>query len=391
MIKFETAFNIVMESAFTTGKEEVRLMSALGRVLVDNVRSDMDMPPFDKSAVDGFACKSKDLGMPLKMIELIAAGAPPKKSIDDGTCSRIMTGAAIPDGADYVFMLEESEETEDGYIRFTGKADKPNISKAAEDVIAGEILLRPGQFIRPQDIAIMAMTGTTAVLVGKKVRVGVISTGNELVEPEEKPSASQIRNSNAWQLLAQIERAGAEGKYYGIAADEEKATTDLIEKAMQENDMVLITGGVSKGDFDFVPVVLSKLGLISHFDSVAVQPGKPMNFCTGQRKIVFALPGNPVSSFVQFEVMVRPLLAKMMGARSIPSDVILTLGTDFSRKRAERMAWIPVSIDSKGEVLPVDYHGSAHISALSDAMGLMRIPQGQSWIQKGEQVSVRQI
>ncbi len=391
MIKFESAYNTVMGAAFSTGSEEIHFMSSAGRVLIQTVKSDVDMPPFDKSAVDGYACRHEDLGKELKMIELIAAGAAPQKSIEPGTCSRIMTGAAVPVGADYVFMLEESEETTKDIIRFTGRPGKANISKTAEDVIAGDIVLRPGRFIRPQDIAVMAMVGCTSVIVGKKVQVGIISTGNELVEPDNKPSISQIRNSNAWQLLAQVSRAGAEGKYYGIASDSEESTMNLLTQALNENDMVLLTGGVSQGDFDFVPAVLNKLGLTIHFDSVAVQPGKPMTFCTGGKKIVFGLPGNPVSSFVQFEVMVRPLLAKMMGAKTTNNEIMLPLGTDYSRKSADRMAWIPATLNQDGEVVPVEYHGSAHISALPDALWLIAIPQGQSWIQKGELVSVRPI
>jgi molybdopterin molybdotransferase len=391
MIKFESAYNTVMGAAFSTGSEEIHFMSSAGRVLIQTVKSDVDMPPFNKSAVDGYACRHEDLGKELKMIELIAAGAAPQKSIEPGTCSRIMTGAAVPVGADYVFMLEESEETTQGIIRFTGKPGKANISKTSEDVIAGDIVLRPGRFIRPQDIAVMAMVGCTSVIVGKKAQVGIISTGNELVEPDNKPSVSQIRNSNAWQLLAQVSRAGAEGKYYGIASDSEESTMTHLTQALNENDMVLLTGGVSQGDFDFVPAVLNKLDLTIHFDSVAVQPGKPMTFCTGGKKIVFGLPGNPVSSFVQFEVMVRPLLAKMMGAKTTNNEIMLPLGTDYSRKSADRMAWIPATLNQEGEVVPVEYHGSAHISALPDALWLIAIPQGQSWIQKGELVSVRPI
>jgi molybdopterin molybdotransferase len=391
MIKFEIAFNTVMEAAFLTGSEEVHFMDSAGRVLLEPVRSDMDMPPFDKSAVDGYACRTEDLGKELKMIELIPAGSLPEKGIEPGTCSRIMTGAALPVGADYVFMFEESEQVADGIIKFTGKPGKNNISQRAEDVISGEVVLKPGCFIRPQEIAIMAMAGCTSVAVGKRVKAGVISTGNELVEPDKKPSLSQIRNSNAWQLLTQIKQAGAEGKYYGIAADDKESTMNLIKQALHENDLVLITGGVSEGDFDFVPGVLQSLGLKTHFDSVAVQPGKPMTFCTGDKKIVLGLPGNPVSSFVQFEVIARPLIAKMMGSKNVISSVNLILGTDYSRKRADRMAWIPVAFDSNGEVIPLEYHGSAHITSLHEARGLMCVPLGQSWIQKGETVSVRPI
>jgi molybdopterin molybdotransferase len=392
MVKFEAAFNIVMEAAFSTGADEVHFMESAGRILLHPVKSDMDMPPFDKSSVDGYACRQEDIGKELRLIEVIAAGVAPQKSIEPGTCSRIMTGAALPANADYVFMLEDSEQSGDSLVKFTGKTGKNNIAKRAEDVISGAVVIRSGCIIRPQEIAIMAMAGCTSVTVGKKVKAGVISTGNELVEPDKKPSASQIRNSNAWQLLTQIEKAGAQGRYYGIATDDKESTKHFIETALNENDVVILTGGVSEGDFDFVPGVLTGLGLKTHFDSVAVQPGKPMTFCTGERKIVFGLPGNPVSSFVQFEVMVRPLIEKMMGATH-PSvnSLNLVLGTDYSRKRADRMAWIPVTINSLGEVIPLEYHGSAHITALHEATGLMSVPLGQSWIQKGETVSVRPI
>jgi len=391
MIKFSDAFKIVSESAFTTAKEKIPFTESLGRALAAPVKSDMDMPPWNKSAVDGFACRQADLGSPLSVIETIAAGTFPTRAVGEGTCSRIMTGAALPEGADYVFMLEESEKLDGDRVRFTGKIGKPNYSKAAEDVRQGETLLHPGRFIRPQDIAVMAMTGSTEVTVYSRVKIGVISTGNELVEPDKTPAGAQIRNSNAWQLLAQISRTAALGKYYGIAPDDEESTTSILRKAISENDVVLISGGVSEGDYDFVPSALKKLGLKTHFDSVAVQPGKPVTFCTGDHKIVFGLPGNPVSVFVQYEVLVKPLIARMMGVKNEEPVIMLPLGTDYSRKRADRMAWIPVMLNKNGEVMPVEYHGSAHISALPDAWGMIAVPQGQSWIQKGEMVSVRSI
>ncbi len=391
MIKFEEALKIVIGSGFRTDKESIPFASSLGRVLAVAVKSDMDMPPWDRSAVDGYACREEDLGEPLTVIEVIAAGVMPVKAVVAGTCARIMTGAALPEGASHVFMFEESKETDDGRIVFTGKAGKAHYSKAASDIRKGETVLSAGRIIRPQDIAVMAMTGTTGVTVACKVKVGVISTGNELVEPDSTPSLSQIRNSNAWQLLSQIIRAGAIGRYYGIATDDEASTIKLLTQALAENDVVLISGGVSEGDYDFVTPALKSLGLKMHFDMVAQQPGKPLTFCTGDKKIVFGLPGNPVSTFVQFEVMVKPLLMKMTGVKEEEHTVLLPLGTDYSRKRAERLAWIPVTINKAGEAVPVEYHGSSHIAALANAWGIIAIPQGQSWLQKGEMVSVRQI
>jgi molybdopterin molybdotransferase len=391
MITFEEAYKIVMEAVFHTSKEQVGISEALGRALAAPVRSDMDMPPWDKSAVDGYACRHEDLGSELTVIETIAAGVLPEKEVTQGTCSRIMTGAAVPDGADYVFMLEEAEEKEGGHVRFTSRVGNTNIAKAAEDLFSGQTVLKSGRYIKPQDIAVMAVVGATEVTVSCRPGVGVISTGNELVEPCVKPVKAHIRNSNAYQLMAQIERAGATGRYYGIARDDEASITGLMKKAVKENDVVLISGGVSFGDYDLVQKVMRSLGMKVHFDQVAMQPGKPLTFCTAERKAVFGLPGNPVSTFVQFEIMVRPFLDRMAGVTAEEVYMTLPLAADYSRKRAERMAWIPFTLTPQGEALPVEYHGSAHINALPGAWGLITIPRGQSWIQKGEMVNVRQI
>jgi molybdopterin molybdotransferase len=391
MITFEEAFRIVMESAFHTGKEEVGIAEAAGRALAVAIRSDMDMPPWNKSAVDGYACRHDDLGSVLEVIETIPAGTMPSLPILQGTCSRIMTGAAVPEGADYVFMLEESEESADGGVRFTGRPGNDNIARAAEDLFSGQTVLRPGHYIKPQDIAVMATVGATVVTVRCRAKVGIISTGSELVEPDNRPAGAQIRNSNASQLLAQVARAGAIGKYYGIAVDEEESIEKLLLQALGENDVVLISGGVSFGDYDLVPKVMRSVGLTMLFDQVAMQPGKPLTFCTGEKKAVFGLPGNPVSTFVQFEVMVRPFLDRMAGVTETEPQISMPLGADYSRKRAERLAWIPFTVTPAGEALPLEYHGSAHISALTGAWGLITIPRGQSWIQKGEMVNVRQI
>jgi len=391
MITFEEAYNTVMAHVFRTGTEQVKAGDAVGRALAAPVESDMDMPPWNKSAVDGYACRHEDLGSELRVLETIAAGVMPLKEVTPGTCSRIMTGAAVPAGADYVFMLEDTEEREGGTVRFTGRAGNTNIARAAEDLRRGQTALREGQYVRAQHAAVLAVVGATEVTVSCRPTVGIISTGDELVEPDRMPEGAQIRNSNASQLMAQVSRAGAMAKYYGIARDEEAAIEALLSRALKENDVVLISGGVSFGDFDLVPGVMRKLGLSVHFDQVAMQPGKPLTFCTGEKKAVFGLPGNPVSVFVQFEVMVRPYLDRMVGVTAETLHILMPLAADYSRKRAERLAWIPFIVTPSGEAMPVEYHGSGHISALPEAWGLITIPRGQSWIQKGEMVSVRQI
>ena len=391
IISFEKAYDIVMSSAFNTGTETISYSDSLDRILAGKVVSDIDLPPFDKTSVDGFACRKEDLIHEMEIIETIPAGKTPEFAIGKLQCSKIMTGAPVPSGADCVFMVEDSEILPSGKVRFKGAFTKENISFKAEDVKKGTVVLEPGRIIKPQDIAVMASVGHTSVIVSRMPRVAVISSGSELVEPHEIPGNSQIRNSNAFQLMAQVERAGAIGKYYGIAKDDEDETLRIIEKAISENDLVLITGGVSMGDFDFIPAVLEQAGVKILFSRIAVQPGKPTTFGIHKKAIVFGLPGNPVSSFMIFEHLVRPLICRMMGFDWKPVSFQLPMEEKFMRKYAEKLALIPVKITSGGHVIPIEFHGSAHISALPNADGIVELQVGLKTIEKGEIVSVRQI
>jgi len=336
MITFEEAFKIVMEYVFETKTETIPFTDSYNRILDEDIISDIDMPPFDRSAVDGYACHRIDLNYELEVVEVIAAGKVPVQKVGKNKCSKIMTGAIVPDGCDVVIMVEESEILTGNRIRFTGIDPKLNMSFRGEDVRKGDIVLKKAKVIQPQDIAIMASVGHTKVSVKKKPLVGIISTGDELVNPSEIPGISQIRNSNAYQLAAQIARAGAEGCDYGIAADDETITFKIIEKAIQECDIVIITGGVSMGDFDFVPSVLESAGVKILFDRVNVQPGKPTTFGLHPKSLVFGLPGNPVSSFIQFEMLIRPLINKMMGHNWRHPVQNLPLGVNYERKSSAR-------------------------------------------------------
>lgn len=391
MIPFEKAYEIVMGSVVRTGTEKIPFTESADRILAEDVRSDIDMPPFDKASMDGFACRRLEIHDELEIIETIPAGKKPEKKLGRGQCSRIMTGAAIPEGADCVIIVEETEILPSGRMRFTGNYSKDNIAGKGEDVKIGDLLLEPWKQIKPQDIAIMASAGKTTVSVSRMPAVAVISSGDEIVEPHYVPGESQIRNSNSWQLLAQIARAGAKGRYYGIARDDEDATFRLVSRAIEENDLVIITGGVSMGDFDFVPGVLEKAGVRLLFTRVAVQPGKPTTFGLHENAAVFGLPGNPVSSFMMFEVFVRPFIAAMMNYNWRPSMREYPLKDDFSRKYTERMALIPVRLTEDGFVQPVEYHGSAHITALSVADGIITIPVGVNNLAKGTLLTFRSI
>lgn len=390
MILLEQAKEIVMREAAVTGTGRVEMHESLGRVLAEDIVSDTDMPPFDKSAVDGYACRTKDLKRNLSVLETIAAGSVPRSVVAPGTCSKIMTGAIVPEGADCVIMVEETEEYVAGTIRFTGEKSGENICYKGEDIRSGDKVLSAGTLIRPQEMAVLAATGITHPLVYRQPRVSVVTTGDELVRPSVKPQGAAIRDSNSCQLAAQVARAGAIAANLGIVADNEHTIREVIGDALSASDIVLLTGGVSMGDFDHVPGILKSMGFEIMFRTIAIQPGKPTVFAKTGNKLVFALPGNPVSSFVLFGILVRPFIMKMMGWTGSMPVYRMLLGEDFLRRKSGRLALIPVAIRN-GEVFPVEYHGSAHINAYTAADGIISMEIGTNELKKGTFTDVRPV
>lgn len=391
MVSFEQALEIILSDARLMETERVGFQDSLHRVLAEDVYSDVDMPPFDKAAMDGYACRRADLGYNLQVLETIAAGELATQSVGSGQCIKIMTGAKVPDGADTVIMVEQTKELGNGRIHFTGENTRANIALKAEDVKKDDLIWFKGMPILPQHIAIFAAVGYTQPLVSKTPRVGILSTGDELVEPDRYPDEGKIRNSNGFQLAAQVKAAHCTPNYIGIVPDNEEETDRAIAKALSENDVVLLSGGVSMGDFDFVPKIMKKNNVDIRFRKVAVKPGRPTVFGQTEKAYIFGLPGNPVSSFINFETFVKPLLYEMMGSKYLPREVLMPLAVDFRRKKADRREFLPVAIDSNGAVTPVQYHGSAHIHAIGMAQGLMNIPKGIFEMKKGEKVHVRPI
>ena len=389
MVSFEEALQLILSNVGQLDSERVELVESLNRILAEDVFSDIDMPPFDKAAVDGYACKREDLSKELEVIELVAAGDVPTKKINHGQCTKIMTGAMLPEGADVVLMVEHTEEQPNKKIRFIKEKTTNNIAYKAEDVKTGDLIWNKGMKILPQHIATFAAVGCVSPLVAKKPRVAIMSTGDELVEPADFPPIGKIRNSNAYQLVAQVEAMNCTPNYMGIVPDNEADTDRFISKALAENDMVILTGGVSMGDFDFVPKIMRKNKVDILFQKVAIKPGRPTVFGKTDKAYIFGLPGNPVSSFINFELFAKPLLYKMMGHEFSASVIKLSLGFDFRRKTSDRMEFIPITIGKNGKIMPVEYHGSAHIHAICLASGVMTIPKDVSEISKGEYVDVR--
>lgn len=391
MISFEDALQLIESSAVLNDKEVVSYLNCLGRVLAEDIVSDMDMPPFDKSAVDGFACKITDISQKLTIVETIPAGKHPEVILYDDQCSRIMTGAMVPHGADCILMVEDTEITTDGKVRFLNETTHTNICFKGEDIKKGQKVIEKGVLIKAEHIAIMVTVGCINPVVYKRPTVSIISTGNELVEPDIKPDLSKIRNCNSYQLMAQCLNINISANYMGIAFDSQEALKNIISEALIKSDIIILSGGVSMGDFDYVPDVLKKLGVEIIFQSIAVQPGKPTLFGTIEGKYIFGLPGNPVSAFIQFELLVKPLIFKLMGRIKELSDLILIMGSDYRRKKTDRKAIVPVLIDNEGFVHAVEFHGSAHINSLAGADGLMFVEKGRNEVLKGEKVNVRQL
>jgi molybdopterin molybdotransferase len=389
MIAFGTAYEIALNSAFQLPVERLELAHSQGRILAEDIHSDTDLPPFDKSAVDGFACKLADITSVLQLIETIPAGKFPEKTVITGTCSKIMTGAPIPQGADCVVMVEESEEMQENSVRFRISKTASNIRYKGEDVKAGQLLIPAGTLIQAGHVAVMATAGYSQPQVYSLPRIAILSTGDELVEPDQKPGPSEIRNSNAYQLLAQCARMGITAEYCGIARDNEQETLAKILNAVEVADVILITGGVSMGDFDHVPAIMQKAGLEVLFRKVAIQPGRPTVLAKKEGALCFGLPGNPVSSFVLFEMLVKPVLYRMMGHTFTPITVKLEISSEYKRKRADRMNVLPVRINNLQQAELTEYHGSAHIQAMTATQGFLCVEEGIQRIDKGSLVNVR--
>jgi len=302
-----------------------------------------------------------------------------------------MTGAPMPKGADCVIEVEHTENPTDKTVRFLGKKTNINIRRKGEDIKAGRIVLQRGALIKPQHIAILAATGHAKVLVSKRPKIGIIATGDELVEPQKIPSTRQLRNSNSLQLAAQLESIGAKVTYYGIAKDTVDDIDKVFKKAAAESDIVTISGGVSMGDFDLVPNILKQNHLKLLFEKIALKPGKPTVFGIYKDLYCFGIPGNPVSAFVVFELLIKPFVYRLMGHDYSPLHIKIPLGETVRRKDTERLCWITVKITNDGNLKTIEFHGSAHINALTDADGFVSMQVGVAEIPKGTFVHLRLI
>jgi molybdopterin molybdotransferase len=388
MVEVAAALETVLGRAAPLPTEAVLLAAALGRVLAEPVASDIDSPPYTKALMDGYAVRSADAASPatLKVIEEVAAGRVPTRPVGPGEATRIMTGAPVPDGADAVVPHEQTRA--DGNAVHVARAVTAGefVLPRGREMRAGEVVVQPGTRLTPQAIGLLAAVGRTSVRVHRTPRVAVLATGDELVEAVERPGPGQIRNSNGPMLVALAGRSGAAVDYLGIAADDRDGLRRLVARGLDSADVLVLAGGVSAGKFDLVPEVLQGLGVTPHFHKVRLKPGKPLLFGSRDSALVFGLPGNPVSSFVGFELFVRPALRKMSGdAIPGPAFVPLPLAAPFTA-RNDRPTYGPARLEAADglRVRPSDWFGSADLRGLLVADALVCLPAGTVDMRAGE-------
>lgn len=392
----------VMQYA-TEGKvEQVDITESYGRYVAEDIAADQDVPAFDRSPYDGFAIRAIDSAaasaenpVAFEVVGTIGAGFVFDELVKPGQAVRIMTGAPIPAGCDAVVMLELTKGYEaDGKTYMTIKrafAAGTNISYRGEDVKQGAVLVKKGTYINPGVSALLATFGYAQVPVFVKPVIGVIATGSELLEPHEALAPGKIRNSNAYMMLAQIERAGATAKYYGKLSDDLAVCIEAVKKAMAEVDCLITTGGVSVGDFDYLPAIYEAIGADVLFNKVAQRPGSVTTVAQCDGQLLFGLSGNPSACYVGFELYTKPVIKAALGSQAPHlRREKAALGVDFKKPNPfTRFVRSTVTVtDGKLVATPSGFDKSSAVSSLADANAFIVLPGGTRGYEAGMQIDV---
>ena len=379
MITVDEALRIVLDGVPAPREVEVPLAEALGAALARDVASDLDLPPFDRAMMDGYAVRSADPS-PLRVVEERGAGHVGERSVEPGTCVKVMTGAPVPAGADAVQQVEKTRRDGDRVPLLEPAGPGQHITPRGAEMRSGATALRAGHRVGPAEAGILAALGRVRVPVRARPRVAILATGDELVAPDATPGPGRIRNSNSAMLTAQVRALGLPCDDLGAVGDDRDALAAGIREGMSR-DLLLLSGGVSAGDYDLVVPALEAAGVSLRLHKVAIKPGKPFCFAPG----VFGLPGNPVSAFVIFEVFVRPYLGRCQGLDLARPRVRAVLGKAFP-KPIERLQMVPARLRA-GAVDPVPWKGSGDLFALSRANAFIIIPPRTAY-EAGAEVEV---
>ena len=385
----------VLESVAVLGTEPVRLEQSLGRVLAEDVRANRDLPPYDVSAMDGYALRSADLkNIPaaLEIIEDIKAGDMPAKVVRAGQCARIMTGAPVPEGADAVIRVEDTHASSESKVQIN-VAVKPgnDIRNRGEGMRNGEVVLTAGTEITPGVTGVLATVKAAQVQVYRRPRVAILSTGNELEDMDDPVDPDKIPNSNSYALMAQVQALGLEPDLLGIARDDPAELEEYLQRGLRF-DVLLVSGGTSVGVHDYVRPIIESLGVQMKFWRVAMKPGHPVAFGITAHTRFFGLPGNPVSSMVCFEQFVAPALRRMMGHARLFRRTIAARLTHDLKHQPGRTEFVRVTLakDAGGyAATSTGAQGSGMLLSMARADGLMVVPAESNGLAAGEQVTVQ--
>jgi len=353
--------------------EAIPVSESLGRVLAVDLHSKLDLPPFDKAAMDGYAVTAADERDCYRLVGTIGAGSSSQAELHAGEAMKIMTGAPVPAGTGRVIVGESARE-EDGSVHVLAHDPAANIHWQAQDVSEGELILRAGRTIRALDLANLISCGWTEVAVFRRLRLALISTGDELVDEPDQLRPGKILNCNGPLLKALAAEHGLEVISEAAIGDDPEQTAVAIERAVDQADIAVVSGGVSAGDYDFVPQALERLGMAIHFSRLAAKPGRPTTFASGKGRVLLGLPGNPVAVYLMFHLFVMRAAGCFLGIKREPRSVMVKLAADIQRPPGTRLEFIPCRLrnDGRAELLP--YHGSAHLAALINADGMLAIP-----------------
>ena len=394
MITVDQALTIVLDQVETLGSESVAIEQAHRLILAEDVRADMDLPPFDRARMDGYAVRSSDVStapVKLRVIGEIAAGAQFEHRVNAGEAVKIFTGAPVPGGADAVQKVEVTRANGHFIEILESVTSGQFITPRASEVAAGDVVAETGREIGPAEMAVLASFGYASVRVGRRPRVAVISTGSELVEVSSKPSGAQIRNSNSYTLAAYAERAGAMVDVLGIVEDTPEATRVALIRAADNHDIVITSGGVSMGDYDLVKGALKDIGAEIYFDRVIIRPGKPIVFARRSETYFFGLPGNPVSTSVTFNVFVRPAIRKMQGETSPAPAMVSAQLSRTVKDSSSRRSYLPARLfikEGRAMVEPLKWGGSSDFVAFMQANALIVVREDVHEIEEAEFVDV---
>ncbi len=392
MLSVEEALERILERARPLGTEQVDVRAALGRVLAEPVVSRREIPPWPNSSMDGYAVRAADTrGAPvsLRVVGRVAAGELPARPLGVGEAVRIFTGAPLPEGADAV-VPQEDVEAEGDLIRLAAAvAPGACVRPRGEDVRAGERVLDPGRLIGPPEVGLLATLGHTPVAVYRRPRVAVLSTGNELADLGTEPGPGQIPNTNTYSLLAQVHAAGAEGVSLGVAPDRLEAIEERLAWGL-EADVLVSSAGVSVGELDLVRAALTRIGADLHLWQVAMRPGKPITFGSLGRRLIFGLPGNPVSAMVTFELFVRPALLRMSGLHDVHRPRVRARALEPIANPGRRRAYLRVALqreDGGYTARLTGEQGSAILRSMVMADGLAVVP-GETTVARDDLIEV---